>query len=109
MALKCADVGHLASPRHVHKKWVQYLEEELFRQGDREKANSLTVSPLMDREKNGITKSQVGFFDIVALPLFQSFAQALSDTAPMLEAVKDNYAMWREEAAIFQPQAAGHK
>lgn len=34
-------------------------------QGDREKANSLSVSPLMDREKNGITKSQVGFFDIV--------------------------------------------
>lgn len=35
------------------------MEEEFFRQGDREKANDLTVSPLMDREKNGITKSQV--------------------------------------------------
>lgn len=60
MALKCADLGHLASPRVVHKKWVQHLEEEFFRQGDREKQNGLTVSPLMDRDKNGITKSQVG-------------------------------------------------
>jgi hypothetical protein len=35
------------------------LEEEFFRQGDREKANELSVSPLMDRDKNGITMSQV--------------------------------------------------
>lgn len=29
----------------------------------------------MDRTKQGISKSQVGFFDIVALPLFTSLAQ----------------------------------
>ena len=40
---------------------------------------------------------QVGFFDIVALPLFQSFAQAFPDSTPLLDAVKDNYSMWREE------------
>eukprot|EP00877_Chromochloris_zofingiensis_P004948 jgi/Chrzof1/14454/Cz09g03160.t1 len=75
MLLKCADLGHLASPPAVHRQWVLCLEEELFRQGDREKAVGLAVSPLMDRDKHGITKSQVGFFDIVALPLFQTFAQ----------------------------------
>ena len=35
------------------------MEEEFFRQGDREKANELAVSPLMDRQKHGITRSQV--------------------------------------------------
>ena len=40
---------------------------------------------------------QVGFFDIVALPLFQSFAQAFTEATPMLDAVKDNYNMWRDE------------
>lgn len=59
VALKCADLGHLASPRPVHRKWVCFLEEEFFRQGDSEKENQLSVSPLMDRDKNGITKSQV--------------------------------------------------
>lgn len=44
-------------------------------QGDREKTAGMTVSPLMDRTRAGITKSQVGFFDIVALPLFKSMAQ----------------------------------
>ena len=59
VALKCADLGHLSSPRDVHMKWVRLLEEEFFRQGDSEKASGLSVSPLMDREKNGITMSQV--------------------------------------------------
>ncbi len=27
VALKCADLGHLASPRTVHRKWVHLLEE----------------------------------------------------------------------------------
>lgn len=96
VALKCADLGHLSSPPDVHNIWVSLLEEEFFRQGDEEKARALLISPLMDREKNGITKSQVGFFDIVALPLFQSFAQIFPSSTPMLDAVKDNYAMWRD-------------
>ena len=59
VALKCADLGHLSSPKAVHLRWVQALEEEFFLQGDNEKQNGLSVSPLMDRDKNGITKSQV--------------------------------------------------
>jgi hypothetical protein len=43
----------------VHKRWVQNLEEEFFRQGDAEKRNDLPVSALFDREKPGVTKSQV--------------------------------------------------
>jgi hypothetical protein len=42
-----------------------------------------------------------------ALPLFQSFAQAFTDATPMLEAVKDNYQMWREEAALFTSSQSG--
>lgn len=44
----------------VHCRWVALLEEEFFRQGDMEKAHNLPVSPLFDRNKPGITKSQVG-------------------------------------------------
>lgn len=58
MALKCADLGHLAASWGVHQKWVAGLEEELFRQGDLEQQLGLPISPLMDRSKGGITKSQ---------------------------------------------------
>ena len=36
------------------------MEEELFRQGDQEKLLGLPVSPFFDRDKPGVTKSQVG-------------------------------------------------
>jgi hypothetical protein len=41
-------------------RWVLDLEEEMFRQGDLEKERGHAVSPLMDRAKAGITKSQPG-------------------------------------------------
>ena len=61
VALKCADLGHLASENRVHRKWIAALEEGMFRQGDLEKARGHpSVSPLMDRDKGGITRSQPG-------------------------------------------------
>lgn len=47
--------------------------------------------------RHPVRAPQIGFFDIVALPLFQSFAQALPQATPMLDAVKDNYNMWKDE------------
>ena len=42
----------------------------MFRQGDRERALGQPISPLMDRTKGGVTKSQTGFFNIVAMPMY---------------------------------------
>jgi hypothetical protein len=59
IALKVADLGHLAEALPVHQRWVKCLETEFFRQGDREKAVGIPISPLFDRDKPGVTKSQV--------------------------------------------------
>lgn len=75
VALKCADLGNLAAPPEVNRCWVQHLEEEYFRQGDRERASEMPVSALMDRAKAGVSKSQTGFFGVVGLPLFRSFVK----------------------------------
>ena len=56
--LKIADLGHLQAAWHVHREWVERLEEEQFRQGDMEKQLRLPVSALMDRTRDGITKMQ---------------------------------------------------
>ena len=58
--MKCADLGHLSSSQDTHVKWVSLLEEEMFRQGDLEKAKGYPMSPLMDRSREGITRSQPG-------------------------------------------------
>jgi len=53
------------------QRWVNRLEEEFWRQGDQEKAANLPLSPLFDRDKPGVTKSQVDFLEVIALPLFK--------------------------------------
>ncbi|KAK9822894.1 hypothetical protein WJX74_001716 [Apatococcus lobatus] len=95
VALKCADLGHLAAPHQVHKRWVNDLTEEFFQQGDQERARGMKVSPLMDRnETAGLTKSQVGFFEIVAMPLFRGYVEFVPAAQPMLDGVKANYQYW---------------
>ena len=53
----------------------------------------------MDRCKTGVTKSQSGFFNIVALPMYAAMAQAFPAITPVLDAVRDNLAMWAAEEA----------
>ena len=53
MCMKCADLGHLTAPFETHLRWVTKLEEEFFRQGDREKELMMPISPLMDRNGSG--------------------------------------------------------
>ncbi|KAA6429425.1 MAG: hypothetical protein FRX49_00819 [Trebouxia sp. A1-2] len=99
MVLKCADIGHLAAPAETHKRWAFQLEEEFFRQGDKERAVGLPVSPLMDRNQTGgMTRSQLGFFNIVGLPLFKAMAELFEEAQPMLEGVMANLRLWEQAA-----------
>jgi len=96
IALKCADLGHLAMPWSCHIRWVQRLEEEFFTQGDKERKEGMPdISFMMDRNKKGASDTQVGFFDFVVLPLFRELAGALPAVQPMLSAVEDNYHKWQ--------------
>lgn len=61
-------------------RWVNRLQDEFFHQGDLEKSAGLPVSPLFDRDKPGVTSSQPGFFDIIALPLFSVSLGHLADS-----------------------------
>jgi hypothetical protein len=89
IALKMADLGHLCDPTPIHLQWVQRLEEEFFMQGDAEQAAGIPITPLFDRTKPGVTKSQVAFMDIVALPLYKAMTQFCPDTEPFLEGVSE--------------------
>ena len=93
--LKLADIGHLASQQHVHEKWVGRLEEEFFNQGDKERGLNIEITPLFDRTKKGISKSQIGFFEIVALPIANVFTEVFPGCITYYENMKKNYAYWQ--------------
>eukprot|EP00928_Gymnodinium_smaydae_P053458 TRINITY_DN3743_c0_g2_i2.p1 TRINITY_DN3743_c0_g2~~TRINITY_DN3743_c0_g2_i2.p1 ORF type:complete len:836 (-),score=124.46 TRINITY_DN3743_c0_g2_i2:131-2542(-) len=95
MAMKCCDLGHLALPWQQHLCWVNRLEAEFFVQGDKEKDLGLPVSFLMDRNKQGPSQNQVGFFDFVVIPLFTSFCRAVPAAEPVLRAIHSNYEAWK--------------
>ena len=95
MVLKMADIGHLMAAEDVHMKWVEGLTEEFFAQGDDEKRQGLPVSFLMDRDKPGVSSSQVGFFDFVVLPLFRAWVAVFPKSQPMLTLIEDCRGRWK--------------
>ena len=69
-------------------------------QGDKEKAVGLPVSPLMDRAlQGGMTRSQLGFFNIVGTPMFKALVDLFPDAQPILDGVNANFAQWQQAAA----------
>jgi hypothetical protein len=54
LILKAADLGHCGLPINQHLQWVHGLEQEMWAQGDLEKARGLPISPLADRTKPGV-------------------------------------------------------
>ncbi|PNG99763.1 cAMP-specific 3',5'-cyclic phosphodiesterase 4A, partial [Tetrabaena socialis] len=66
-----------------------------FSQGDRERQLGLPISPLFDRAKQGVSKSQVGFYDFVGLPLAHALSSAFPGTLPLMRCFATNYNHWR--------------
>lgn len=96
IALKCADVSHAARPTRLHCVWSDLITEEFFRQGDRERADGLPVSPLCDRNDFNMSKSQLGFIEFVVLPCFEPFS-SWCDEQRWMNHVKENTAFWKAE------------
>lgn len=100
MAMKCADLSHLTKSWNEHQQWVKDLQEEMYRQGDKEKSLGLTVSPGMDRNKSGIVHAQSSFIKAIALPLYENMHSVYEKTLPLFSGVKNNLERWSASAAI---------
>ena len=108
---------HLYLPRlliiHPPVRWLSNLAEEFFRQGDKERELSLPISPLFDRAKQGVGKSQVGFYDFVALPLVHALCSAFPGTQPLMTCLLGNYHYWKSvegnAANVVQAAAASKR
>lgn len=101
LVIKVADIGHLAASWPVHLRWVNLLQEELFLQGDDEKAAGLKVSPMMNRSGKGVSKMQVEFFDVVAAPLFELLIKSFPSCAQIVSAMHSNYMHWKSLESTF--------
>ncbi|KAF9923515.1 hypothetical protein FBU30_006437 [Linnemannia zychae] len=92
--LHAADISNAVKPWHLCKRWSDLVIQEFFRQGDIEKAQSLPVSPNMDRDLYSQPQISLGFADFVVLPYFESFVEFLPEAAPFLAALISNREQW---------------
>jgi hypothetical protein len=81
--LRAADLGHHAMPLEEHTVWVERLAEEYAQQGDDERALGLAISPMCDRKSQDIPSMQIGFMNLVVMPLFDELFNLVKSTNPL--------------------------
>uniref|UniRef100_K3W5J5 Phosphodiesterase n=1 Tax=Globisporangium ultimum (strain ATCC 200006 / CBS 805.95 / DAOM BR144) TaxID=431595 RepID=K3W5J5_GLOUD len=98
VVIKCADIGHAAKERKLHVIWSSLIIEEFFLQGDNERANNSDISPFMDRHSENSAKNQVGFFEFIVLPFYETVSQVVFDKefTVIHNIAKQNYNLWKE-------------
>jgi hypothetical protein len=77
MILHISDVSNPTRPNPISRKWSFAVQEEFFRQGDKEKELGLAISPFMDREYENLPRMQGAFIDAIVSPVFQLCAEFL--------------------------------
>eukprot|EP00002_Diphylleia_rotans_P012869 TRINITY_DN2511_c0_g1_i3.p1 TRINITY_DN2511_c0_g1~~TRINITY_DN2511_c0_g1_i3.p1 ORF type:complete len:111 (-),score=24.58 TRINITY_DN2511_c0_g1_i3:99-431(-) len=98
VAMKCSDIGHTTKKPELHRNWTVRVSEEFFLQGDKERENDVPISPFMDRTKEKIHKSQLGFLDFVCKPLFEAWAGFSLEDKELVVGLERNHADWKRES-----------
>ena len=102
IAIKLSDLGHCYLPWGEHMGWCNRLEAEFFFQGDVEKQASLDVSPLMDRQRPGVSnhRNSVGFFNFFTIPMLEQWVRLYPSCEPLIEEARANLARHRSLARV---------
>ncbi|XP_058056137.1 cGMP-specific 3',5'-cyclic phosphodiesterase [Anopheles bellator] len=100
MMMTACDVSAIAKPWEVQHRVAKLVADEFFDQGDLEKLQ-LNQQPvaMMDRErKDELPKMQVGFIDVICLPLYKVLTEAFPWIGPLYEGTMDNRQHWHDLA-----------
>ena len=97
MLVKCADLSHTAARWEVHFAWAHRLQEELWRQGDLEKKLQLKhAMSIFDRDLPalGVCSTQAGFFNFIALPMYEAFVAIFPSCLPIMDNFESSLCAW---------------
>ncbi|XP_042297883.1 cAMP-specific 3',5'-cyclic phosphodiesterase 4C-like isoform X2 [Sceloporus undulatus] len=87
----CADLSNPTKPLELYRQWTDRIMVEFFHQGDCEREKGMEISPMCDKHNASIEKSQVGFIDYVAHPLWETWADLVHpDAQEILDTLEDN-------------------
>lgn len=96
MLLHCADISNPARPWVRCQEWGRRVQEELYFQGDKEKAMGLQVSPICDRRIARPAFNQFHFIGKFMLPCFRALQPVSPNfTAETIPAVEESLMSWK--------------
>ncbi|XMA08713.1 hypothetical protein WAI453_001504 [Rhynchosporium graminicola] len=107
LLIKCADISNVARKYEVAAQWTQILTNEFSRQASMETdlgiPSALFATPT--RAPIELGKSQIGFMNMFAIPLFQGVTDIMPEMAYCVEELHRNKAGWEQTIADEQERA----
>ncbi|EFN82779.1 cGMP-specific 3',5'-cyclic phosphodiesterase isoform X2 [Harpegnathos saltator] len=100
MMMTACDVSAIAKPWEVQHRVAKLVADEFFDQGDLERLQ-LNQQPvaMMDRERRDeLPQMQVGFIDVICLPLYKVMSETFPWILPLYEGTMDNRKHWQDLA-----------
>ncbi|XP_074095925.1 phosphodiesterase 6 isoform X2 [Cotesia typhae] len=100
MMMTACDVSAIAKPWDVQHRVAKLVADEFFDQGDLEKLQ-LNQQPvaMMDRERRDeLPQMQVGFIDVICLPLYKVLSETFPWIMPLYEGTTENRKNWQDLA-----------
>ncbi|KAI9894080.1 MAG: 3',5'-cyclic-nucleotide phosphodiesterase [Vezdaea aestivalis] len=98
LLIKCADISNVARKYNVAAKWADILTTEFARQASMETdlgiPSTLFAPPIQD-DIVELGKSQIGFMNLFALPLFQGVTDVLPPMQFSVDELNTNKARWQ--------------
>lgn len=102
--IHAADISNPTKPFHIYTLWAEKVLTEYWNQGDKERERGFPVSYLMDRYTVNTAKSQVGFIDIIVMPLYIVIKDFLPDVEIAIKNLEENKSKWNERVAFYDNQ-----
>ncbi|POS85265.1 hypothetical protein EPUL_005427 [Erysiphe pulchra] len=99
LLIKCADISNVARKFDVASAWTMILTDEFSRQAAMEKEMgipSVLFAPPV-REIATLGKSQIGFIETFAYPLFDGVAEVMPSMSFCVEELQRNKIIWNEK------------
>ncbi|KAF1815717.1 HD-domain/PDEase-like protein [Eremomyces bilateralis CBS 781.70] len=103
LLIKCADISNVARKFDTARQWAEILTDEFFNQGEMEKELEMPTTLFAPPERDNLTKlakSQIGFINIFARPLFEQVSHVLPGMAFSVEELITNKQIWEHKIAV---------
>ncbi|KAK4046188.1 3',5'-cyclic-nucleotide phosphodiesterase [Microbotryomycetes sp. JL201] len=104
--MKCADISNPTRPHRISRAWSTALLQEWTMQASIEAHFNLPISVMSidPSDTKAQAKSQIGFIDLFAKPLFAAMATVVDEMADFVDKLRDGRIAW--EAISLQTDEA---